>query len=124
MANNSDYRQFLPDDEFARDRIIVDVPISPLSFEIEQIPNGYDPMGRVYLGGRVNRRLASGKIPWWVLMTSWFFAGITIFAGVIPLFPLTVIELLIVVILLPFPLMILWRGTKAKLSTRKNRSRD
>jgi hypothetical protein len=124
MVDNNEYRQFLPDDEFDRDLIIVDVPIAPASPELNQIPNGYDPMGRVYLGGRANRRLASGRTPWWVLISSWFIAGITIFAGLIPLFPLSVIELLIVIIVLPFPLAVLWRGTKAKLSSNKTREND
>src|SRR4028119_1194076 len=73
MSDNDDSKQFFPDDEIARDRIIVEVPINPKSPYEERVPSGYDPMSEIYLRGRAFRGLAGGRIRWWVLISGWIF---------------------------------------------------
>ncbi len=123
MSAPKNYRQYLPDDEFDRDefdRIVVDIPTTPpIPYEVDSIPNGYDPMGRIYLEGRGNRRLASGRVSWWVVVTAWFIAGMTMFVAVLPLFPMTVIEGVFVAVMALLPLSVLGRGTIAKLAASK-----
>ncbi|MBD0340362.1 MAG: hypothetical protein ICV61_05535, partial [Microcoleus sp. Co-bin12] len=75
MSDNDDSKKFFPDDEIARDHIIVEVPINPKSPYEERVPSGYDPMSEIYLRGRAFRGLAGGRIPWWVLISGWIFFG-------------------------------------------------
>jgi hypothetical protein len=63
MSKNNDYKQFLPDDELDRKRIVVEVPATPKSPYQDRIPSGYDPMGEIHLRGRAFRGLAGGRIP-------------------------------------------------------------
>ena len=121
MSNSEDHRQFFPEDKFDRDRIVVDVPTTPPIPYMDGIPNGYDPMSRIRLEGRANRRMASGKTPWWVLICSWFITGILLFGTILPLLPMAGIEILFVAVVALLPLSILWRGTRAKLLAQQNR---
>lgn len=117
FMSDQDYRQFLP--KTSTHRIVVDVPPEPSAPYIEPTPNGYDPMGRVYLGGRCDRRMASGRTSWWVLITGWFITGVISFVMVIPLVPVTVLEVILLSIIALLPLTVLWRGTVAKVKAKK-----
>ncbi len=104
-----------------REDLVVDVPQSS-NYAPDRIPYGYDPMGDVYLRGQAYRRLATGNLPWWILMTGWIFLGIP---------SLIVIGLAIAslswwatfpIFLAIIPLIILWRGTARQLQQRRDRS--
>lgn len=119
MSENDDSKQFFPDDEIDRDRIIIEVPINPKSPYEERVPSGYDPMSEIYLRGRAFRGLAGGRIPWWVLISGWI-----MFGGLALLILITAITsagfgALPALFFVAIPIIILWRGTIAKLSIEK-----
>jgi len=123
MNENDEHKQFLPDDKLDSERIVVEVPAAPKPPYQEKIPSGYDPMGEIYLRGRAFRGLSGGRIPWWVLISGWI-----IFGGLALLILITAIasaafELLLALISISIFLIILWRGTIAKLSIKKYKSR-
>ncbi|MCU0543476.1 MAG: hypothetical protein MUE44_15080 [Oscillatoriaceae cyanobacterium Prado104] len=130
MSENDDSKQFFPDDEIDRDRIVVEVPINPHSPYQERVPLGYDPMSEIYLRGRAFRGLAGGRIPWWVLISGWIFFGsrtlLVLLISAIPLAWFGVLSILIalpILILVAIPMIILWRGTIAKISIDKNNNK-
>lgn len=127
MSKNNKSKQFFPDDELDRDQIIAEVPAEQKSPYQERIPSGYDPMGEIYLRGRAFRGLAEGRIPWWVIISGWIMFGGS--AVLILIYALTSTSfsalpaLIIVTLPLILPLIIIWRGTMAKLSIKKHQSR-
>lgn len=131
MSTNHDekneYKQFLPDDEFESDRIVFEVPADPQPLYDEKVPNGYDPMGEIYLRGRASRGLAGGNAPWWVLISGWVLFGGFALLILIPVIASANFQVLPVLIIacIPIiaPLIILWRGTTAKLSRKKQKSK-
>ena len=123
MINHDDAQQFLPDDAIDPDRIVVDVPVDPQSPYQEKIPSGYDPMGSIYLRGRAYRGLAGGRIPWWVLISGWIIFGGLALLMLIFSISSGVFGLLTTLVILVIPLIILWRGTSAKMSIQKRRNK-
>ena len=119
MSENDDSKQFFPDDEIGRDRIIVEVPINPKSPYEERVPSGYAPMSEIYLRGRAFRGLAGGRIPWWVLISGWIFFGSLALLILISAITSAGFGALPVLVFVTIPLIILWRGTIAKLSVDK-----
>ena len=115
---------FLPETE--SDRLSIEIPAEPPRHPYDRIPSGYDPMGEVALRGRAFRRLSSGFAPWWVLMAGWAaFGG---FAFMLLRLPLSTASNAALLALLPLilsliPLLILVRGTIAKLTLPKRRRR-
>jgi hypothetical protein len=113
--------RFLPDDNRDADRIVVEIPSTSTSFSAERLPSPLDPMGEIYLRGRMFRGISGGRIPWWVLISSWvilggfalaFFAvtilgGYSIFSFIVPF----------------FIFFVLIKGTIAKISATKARRR-
>jgi len=126
MSKNDDYNQFLPDDGLDSEKIVVEVPADPKPPYQERIPSGYDPMGEIYLRGRASRNLAEGRVPWWVLISGWIIFG---FGGLVLSILISAITsaafelLLLALLMVSIPLIILWRGTTAKLSIEKQKSR-
>jgi len=123
MSKNDDYNQFLPDDGLDSEKIVVEVPADPKPPYQERIPSGYDPMGEIYLRGRASRNLAGGRSPWWVLISGWIIFGGLALLILIPAITSAAFELLPVLLMVSIPLIILWRGTTAKLSIEKQKSR-
>jgi hypothetical protein len=123
MSNNDEHKQFLPDNKLDSERIVVEVPADPKPSYQEKIPSGYDPMGEIYLRGRAFRGLAGGRIPWWVLISGWIIFGGLALLILIPVITSAAFELLPALVIASIPLVILWRGTVAKLSTEKHKSR-
>ena len=119
MSENDDSKQFFPDDEIGRDRIIVEVPINPKSPYEERVPSGYAPMSEIYLRGRAFRGLAGGRIPWWVLISGWIFFGSLALLILISAITSAGFGALPVLVFVTIPIIILWRGTIAKLSVDK-----
>jgi hypothetical protein len=121
MSKNNDYKQFLPDDELDGERIVIEVPADPKTPYQERIPSGYDPMGEIYLRGRAFRGLAGGRIPWWVIISGWIiFGGLALLVLILTITS-AAFGLLPVLVIVSIPLIILWRGTVAKLSIKKHK---
>ncbi len=112
---NDDLNRFLPNENLDNDKLSVEIPAEqPIA--AERIPSGFDPMNEIQLRGQAYRGLASGRIPWWILISGWFvFGGIAalLLHAAIASKSLTVWIFLIIMVI---PLVILWRGTIAKLS--------
>lgn len=123
MNENNESNQFFRNEKLEEDKIFVEVPTDQQSPYHERIPSGYDPMGEIYLRGRAFSSLSGGRIPWWVIISSWL-----IFGGSALLMLILAIESRSLMMLLPLtfaaiPLLILWRGTSSKLSSTKHRRR-
>jgi hypothetical protein len=122
-GKNDGYGKFFRDEKPDEDRLFVEVPAEQKSPYQEQIPSGYDPMGEIYLRGRTYSTLAGGRIRWWVLISGW------IVFGSIALLILTVaivsgsFALLLPLALAIIPVLIVLRGTLAKLSSTQRRRR-
>ncbi len=123
MNRNEDNQPFFDEDSLKQDKIFVEVPPEQNSPYDDKIPSGYDPMGEVYLRGRAFRGMSGGRTPWWVLITGWIIFGglaLVIISTAIAsqsfalIFPLAFVSIFI---------LILIRGTAAKLSLNKHRRR-
>jgi hypothetical protein len=117
MSEENNFSPYLPD-EPPPDKLSIDIPAEP-PISSERIPSGYDPMGEVELRGRVAQSMASGRIPWWVLITGWGLAGgfafLLLHLAIQAFSWLLLIPLALAIIFL----LILWRGTQAKLANGK-----
>ncbi len=122
MSHNNNYQQFLPEDH-SDDPMILEVPADPQPPYQEKIPSGYDPMGDIYLRGRAYRGLAGGRIPWWVLISGWIMFGGMFLMVFMPMVTAAAWELIPILIIISLPIIILWRGTAAKLAARKYKRR-
>ncbi|MEG4508089.1 hypothetical protein QUA81_31255 [Microcoleus sp. F6_B4] len=123
MSKNDESKQFLPDDKLDTDRIVVEVPAEQKSPYQERIPSGYEPMGEIYLRGRAFRGLAGGRIRWWVLISGWILFGGLALLILISAIASASFSALPALIILAIPIIILWRGTTAKLFIEKHKSR-
>ncbi len=125
MSRNDEYKEFLPNDELDSERIVAEYSVDPKSpyQDQEKIPSGYDPMGEIYLRGRAFRGLAGGRIRWWVLISGWIIFGGLALVILIPVITSAAFELLPALVIVSIPLIILGRGTVAKLSTQKPKKR-
>ncbi len=116
-----DLNRFLPEDSTTPDQLSIEIPADSNPYVPEQLPSGFDPMGEIELRGRAYRGLAAGQMPWWILIAGWvifgFFAAILLHAAITS--PSLTLWILLVFMLLV--LLILGRGTLAKL---QNQSRD
>ncbi len=125
MRDNDDQNTYLPHRNSDKDRRIVEIPIESRMPYPDRLPSGYDPVQSIGLEGRAFRGLSGGIIPWWILIT-----GCVIFGG----FALLTLGLAIssgflsnlpLLLLNSLPIIILWRGTAAKISVQgiKNKKR-
>ncbi|MEL6383379.1 MAG: hypothetical protein AAFQ89_13185 [Cyanobacteria bacterium J06626_18] len=122
MNGNDGSRQFFEHEQSGDDRLFVEVPADRLSPYPDKIPYGYDPMGEIYLRGRASRNIASGGIPWWVLIVGWIFltgSVLLILMAALTAYPAFLAHLFFPAIFL----LILWRGTSAKLDRGTHRRR-
>ncbi|MEM6398918.1 MAG: hypothetical protein AAF757_01620 [Cyanobacteria bacterium P01_D01_bin.116] len=129
MSENDEFKKFLPDEEFKSEQFVYEVPSQAEPPSQERIPSAYEPMEKIQLDGRAYRGLAGGKIPWWVLMTGWVVFGGLAFVVLIPAISslvsgswLASVALIPALLIASVFLTILWRGTNAKLSIKKNQS--
>ena len=115
---SEDVNQFLPDDSTTPDKLSIEIPAESQPYVPEQLPSGFDPMGEIQLRGRAYRGLAAGQMPWWILISGWvlfgFFAAIILHAAITT--PSLALWILVVFMLLV--LVILGRGTLAKLGNK------
>jgi VIT1/CCC1 family predicted Fe2+/Mn2+ transporter len=118
MSNNNDNQDFFGDYKQPQDKLSVDIPAEQRATHIEKIPSAYDPMGEIYARGRAMRSMSSGGMPWWVLISGWvLFGGLFLLLLSVAIFssPAVLPTLLFAAI----PLLIVIRGTSAKLSHKK-----
>lgn len=123
MNENEEDKQFFSDENLGNDKLYIEIPAEQQSPYQERIPSGYDPMQEIYLRGRAFRSMSGGGIPWWVLISGWL-----IFGGLALLMLITAIasqsfELLFPLVIISIPVLIVCRGTLAKLSNNKRRKR-
>lgn len=123
MRENDENDQYLPQGQPEKERLFVEIPATLKRPYPERLPSGYDPIQSIRLEGRAFRGLAEGRIPWWVLISGWaFFGGMALLwislginvRSTAIFFPLLSSTLL---------LIILWRGTTAKISFERQRKR-
>lgn len=123
MSKTDQSSPFLPEQSLDPDQLSVDRPIVSPSPEYDRIPSGYDPIGDIQLRGRAYRGLAGGSAPWWILFTGWFMFGGLVFLILIPIVTSAALELLPMLAFASLPLLIVIRGTRAKLRRSKDRYR-
>lgn len=121
MTEENGFNSFLPEKR-KKDDLFVEIPAQQTP-PPDRIPSGFDPMGEIELRGRASGRLAGGQVPWWVLISGWIMFGILAFAivhvAIASSFRAGWFLLAVAAILL----VILLRGTTAKLTVKKRRSR-
>lgn len=114
MNNKGDDRQLLPEETSDQERIIFDVPPALLVPHTGYIPDSYSAMGHTDFTEKGRR--TSSSVPWWMMFTGWFVAGMVIFSVVAPISLLKFILLAVVVLL---PLVLLWYGITTKPPTSR-----
>jgi hypothetical protein len=123
MNKDNKPESFFNDESVNKDKLFVDIPSQENSPYQDKIPNGYDPMGEIYLRGRAFRSMAGGSIPWPVLISGWIlFGGLNLLVIIVAITSQSFGNLMLLVTTM-IPLLIVWRGTSAKLSSRKYRNR-
>ncbi|MBD2138709.1 hypothetical protein H6F32_14205 [Anabaena sp. FACHB-1237] len=121
MNKQNESQSFFGDGDLNKDKLFVDIPDEQISPDYDRIPNGYDPMGEIYLRGRAFRSMAGGRIPWWVLISGWIlFGSMNLLILLLVIVSQSFAPLVLLVITL-LPVIILWRGTFNKISSRKRR---
>ncbi|HIK46031.1 MAG TPA: hypothetical protein IGR64_14285 [Leptolyngbyaceae cyanobacterium M65_K2018_010] len=113
MPEHNDFNDYLPEPK--RQDYSVEIPADQPPLNLNRVPSGNDPMGRIEQRGMVYRRLARGQAPWWLLIAGWVvFGGLALgllkmaLAGSILSWVLFALSLL--------PLLIMLQGTLAKAS--------
>jgi hypothetical protein len=118
-----DRHPYLNDNSLDEDKIFIEIPAEQRPVDYERLPSGFDPMGEIYLRGRAYRGISGGRTPWWVLISGWIiFGGIFVLClsaafvsqSIGMIFPLLLSGILVLIVL---------RGTLAKLSHRQHRRR-
>jgi hypothetical protein len=132
MSRDEKSNQYF-DGEFDKDQLFIGIPAESNYPKLEKIPSGYDPMGRIYLEGIANRNLAGGRIPWWVLISGWILYGGYALCGFVLAITLAFSEgwfilvsgdlFVLMLVMVMLPLLILWRGTIAKLTIARRKTK-
>jgi hypothetical protein len=112
---------YFSNDKLDEDKIFVEIPSEQKPVYHERLTSGFDPMGEVYLEGRVYRGISGGRTPWWVLFTAWVIFGGMFFMLLSAAFASPGLVILLPLLIASLPVLITLRGTLAKLSNRKQR---
>lgn len=121
MPDNNEFNRFLPEEPRQPDQLSIEIPAEQPSLHPDRIPSGYEPMGEIQLRGRAFGGLASGQAPWWVMFTGWaMFGGAALLLLHFAIAAASITAWLLLILAL-IPLLILWRGTTAKLSSTRRR---
>ncbi|AFY82455.1 hypothetical protein [Oscillatoria acuminata] len=123
MSETEDNEKFFTDDDFSKGKLFIDIPSNSPSPYIERIPYAFDPMEEILARGMAFRGLSGGNGPGIILIFSWIIFGaiplmlliLIIALGDYSLVPTFLVSTLFIVILV--------RGTKAKLSRRRTSTR-
>ncbi len=124
MSNNHKPKIFFDEpSNLDQDNFKVEIPTDSRPTYGDRIPSQYDPMGQVYLRGRAMRNLSSGTMPWWVIISGWVLFGGLFFLLVGAAISSMSLAVLLSLIFAAIPMLIVLRGTLAKLSKKQRRSR-
>jgi hypothetical protein len=121
MRNRDELSRSPLNEKLDKGKISNEIPTSQKLMEHDRIPSGFEPMGLIQLEGRAYRSLARGRIPWWVLISGWIILGSIVSLFVFATLPSFSLFSLFPLMIATFPLLILWKGTAAKLSSKKRR---
>lgn len=117
MNNKDEFNKYLPDENVEPDKLSIEIPAEQRLMP-EKTPSGFDPMGEIQLRGHAYRGLSGGDTAWWILISGWFVFG-CIFAVLLhAAINSTSLTVWIFLIVMAIPLIILGRGTIAKMSRR------
>ncbi|MBW4541812.1 MAG: hypothetical protein KME43_22095 [Myxacorys chilensis ATA2-1-KO14] len=143
--SETDHPEDPPQDPFFQvqpQKYTVDIPASQSYPVVETLPSGLAPMQRIALEGRAYRSIGRGRMPWWIIISSWLvfaipavsWASILLSEALPPI--LTSISqpnaidwskllsaMLVLLLHLAFPTLILYvvsKGTIAKLRTTRH----
>ncbi len=121
MTSPNEFQDYLGGNSSTASPLFVEIP-PPLPPVIEKTPTGFSPMERIELEGQAYRGLASGHIPWWVMISGWVIFGLPCVAALI--MAVVMGELGILGVVAPFIVIfwIMWRGTQAKLAYDKEQA--
>ena len=123
MSNNKDNQDFFSNYRKPEDKLSVDIPAEQSFTYVDKIPSAYDPVGEIYSEGRAMRGLSTGAMPIWVLLTGWALFGGFFFLLLGVGISSSSFAVLPSLLLASIPLLIVIRGTKAKLFNKKSRRR-
>lgn len=131
MDNHQKPIDLFADSKIERAKLYRETPIQlEKSFKYIDVPkqaSGFTPMEEIKLEGLVAQNLASGKLPWWVMIVCWFIFGFSVFIMLSIMFSRVAsadVSALVsfgafLLFAVPF-LMICWRGIRAK-TIQKNK---
>lgn len=115
MSEKEQFNQYFPEPDLEERSI--EIPTNQFPSTYDQVPSSDDPMGRIELRGRAYQNLASGRNPWWLLISGWVvFGGVTLMLAKIAFNAGAVTPWIFLVISL-IPLFIMLRGTLVKISS-------
>ena len=116
MNENAPSNRYLPEEE--PEKRSIEIPANQFPSTYDQIPSSDDPMGRIELRGRAYQSLASGRNPWWLLIAGWIvFGSVTLMLAKIAFNAGAVTPWIFLTISI-IPLLIVLRGTIAKVSSQ------
>lgn len=114
---DEEFEKFLADPDAVERRQFTEVPPSPPPIIVSKAPSGYTPMSQIELEGQAYSGVASGTVPWWVLIS----AAIVF---VIPSLGLVLVTGNFMALLATILFMALvLRGVRAKLTLQKKEQR-
>lgn len=122
MTKKDEFNQYLPEDssKVDQDQLSIEIPAEP-PLHSEVVPSGLDPMSRIEMRGQAYRGLAGGQPPWWILISGWFVFGFFAAVAAHAAIQNSSLALWILLVIAVIPLLILARGTIAKLATSRER---
>lgn len=123
MSETEDNDKFFHDDNPNKGKLFIDVPINGPSPYIEKIPNAFDPMGEIQARGMAFRGLSGGNVPGIMLIFGWIIFGIIPLLLLIAIIGLGEYSLLPAFLISTLFIVILVRGTKAKLGRLRTPTR-
>ncbi|WP_224087145.1 hypothetical protein [Nostoc sp. MS1] len=124
MSNNDEPENYFEQySNFSSDKIRVEIPADQEPMYHQRIPSAFDPMGNIYVEGRAMRSMSSGTMPWWVLFAGWvLFGGLFFMLLGVAISSLS-FALIPSLIISGVPVLVVLRGTLAKLSAKKSARR-
>lgn len=76
MTQNEERYPFDSDQSKTWRNLYVNIPPELPNPYPDILPSGFEPMEAIKLRGRTYSNLAAGRIPWWIIITSWIVEGI------------------------------------------------
>ncbi len=115
---SNEFQKFLVNPNAVEPRQFTEAPPPP-PVVVSKVPSGYTPMSQIELEGQAYSGMTSGTVPWWVLTS-----GAVVFVVSSLGMALATGGSIVLLIIIPFlalPMMIVWRGVRAKLIAQKQK---